>query len=140
MTARTASPSPSRVRVRRGLAVAALAVGAALALPGVAQAADSTNGKTLGFLNDSVCTAQAWAGSQVRAEGTATRNGAKFFVYKDGAPVYNTTPTSGGFAAEFRSRWGTFPGAGWYQVCAVNKQTTLTYATVRLRTDGDVPF
>jgi hypothetical protein len=136
MTARTTSPS----RIRRTVALAAVAVGAALALPGVAHAADSTSGKTLGFFNDSVCTAQVWAGYQVRAEGTATRNGAKFFVYKDGAPVYHTAPTSSGFAAEFRSQWGNFPGAGWYQVCAVNKQTTLTYATVRLRTDANVPF
>ena len=135
----TAEPRRTGRRIRRGLAIAGIATAAVVAMPVAAFADDKNNGKTLGFFNDSVCTEQVYAGTQLRAEGTATRNGAKFFVYKDGSQIFNTTPNVAGFAAEFRPEFGNFPGAGWYQVCAVNKQTTLTYATVRLRTDSDVP-
>ena len=138
LTTATSTTVRRGLSIRRGLVVAGITGAAIAALPTAAFADDAFNGKTLGFLNDSVCSRQAYAGYQVRAEGTATKSGAKFFLYKDGAPAYNTSPTSSGFAAEFRTAYGTFTGPGWYQVCAVNKQSTLTYATVRLRTDNDV--
>ena len=46
--------------------------------------------------------------------------------------------TTSGYAAEFRSYWGNFPGAGYYTICALNKQTTNTFVTVRVRSDAEI--
>jgi hypothetical protein len=75
---------------------------------------------------------------QVRVDGTATNQGAKFRVYRNGAEMANSpSPNTTAYAAEFRTAYGNFPGPGNYTVCALNKATTNTFVTLRLRSDGE---
>jgi hypothetical protein len=121
---------------RFAVLTAAVAGIGALALPAAAQA-DTYVGQFLGP-NQSTCASQ-YASYQVRTEGTASNKGAKFRVYKDGAQIAaSPTDTSGGYAAEFRSAWGNFPGPGYYTICALNKQTSNSFATVRVRSDVEI--
>ncbi len=132
--------SSIRTRARRiAPAASVIAAGGAVALlaPTAAQAY-SPGGGTL-VPGGQTCTAQQWAGYQARGEGTATRSGARFTVYRNGVVIYQTpTGTTSGFAAEFRSSYGTFPGAGYYQVCAKNPNSTNTSVTLLLTTDSEV--
>jgi hypothetical protein len=124
-------------RVRRAAIVAGgfAAIGA-LALPAAAFA-DSYAGQFL-TTNQSVCTSQ-YAGYQARVDGTASNQGAKFRVYKDGAQIAaSATQTTGGYAAEFRTSAHTFSGPGYYSICALNKEAGNTFATVRVRTDREI--
>jgi hypothetical protein len=117
------------------LAAAVAAIGA-LALPGAAQA-DSYTGQLL-TPGATACVSQ-YATYQVRAEATASNRGAKIRVYKDGAQIAaSPTDTTAGYAAEFRTYWGNFPGPGYYTICALNKQTTNTFVTVRVRSDAEI--
>jgi hypothetical protein len=120
---------------RTALALTAAAV-ATVALPAAAFADTST--AQLLPPGQSACTSQ-WAGYQVRAEGTATKLGAKFRVYRNGVLIYGSpSDTATAFAAEFRTAYGTFPGPGTYTVCALNKQATNTFVTLRIRTDYEI--
>jgi hypothetical protein len=115
---------------------AAVAGIGALALPAAAQA-DAYVGQFLGP-NQSTCSSQ-YASYQVRVDGTASNRGAKFRVYKDGAQIAaSPTDTASGYAAEFRGFWGNFPGPGYYTICALNKQTSNTFVTVRVRSDAEI--
>ena len=48
-------------------------------------------------------------------------------------PYANTS----GFAAEFRTIWGNFPGPDYYQVCATNPNSTNTLVNIRILVDGE---
>jgi hypothetical protein len=125
----------SRIR-RAAITVGGLAAIGVLALPAAAYA-DTYNAQFL-TTNQSVCSSQ-FANYQARVDGTASNQGAKFRVYKDGTQIAaSLTQTTGGYAAEFRTSSGNFYGPGQYSICALNKQASNTFATVRVRTDGEI--
>jgi hypothetical protein len=84
-----------------------------------------------------VCSATQYASYQVRADGWATAQGAKFKLLRNGVVITNTPGRATQWAAEYRSAYGTFPGAGYYSVCAQNTGTTNTIVTLQLRTDSE---
>ena len=60
-------------------------------------------------------------------------------MYKDGVLIGSSAfDTTSGYAAEYRTSFGNFPGAGSYTVCGLNKQTTNTFVTVRVRSDAEI--
>lgn len=78
------------------------------------------------------------ANTQVHGDGTATADGAKFFIYREGVQVYS----SGGRL----QNWGknitatsnpVFPGAGDYTVCAKNTGATNTLVNFYILSDGE---
>lgn len=83
------------------------------------------------------CTASQYASYQVRADAAATGQGAKFKLVRNGAVVANTPSRSNAWAVELRSSFGTFPGPGYYSVCAQNTGSASTSVTMSLRTDGE---
>lgn len=116
-----------------GIAAAALgAVGTAHAV------GDPLSGTKLLQPGDQICRSQT-ATYQVRGSGSAIGgHGAKFKITRNGVPVPGTGSLGlvYGWAAEGRSSWGTFPGEGFYSVCATNNGTSPTTATVHIFTDG----
>jgi phage tail sheath gpL-like len=120
---------------RAGLVIGGLVTAAALA--GTAAYAD-TNTYQLLPPGQSACASQN-ANYQVRLEGTASKAGVKFRVYRNGVLVAaSPSDTSSGYATELRSAWGNFPGAGVYTICALNKQTTNSFVSLRVRSDGEI--
>jgi|tagenome__1003787_1003787.scaffolds.fasta_scaffold19450960_1 hypothetical protein len=86
---------------------------------------------------DSVCVSQ-YAGYQVRGDGTATGDGARFKILR-GVSVASATPgRATGWAQELRSSYGTFPGRDYYSACAYNTGTTATRVTISIKTDGEL--
>lgn len=83
------------------------------------------------------CTPSQYAGYQVRGDVWATGQGAKFKLLRNGVVVWNTPSRVTAGAVELRSAYGTFPGPGYYSLCAQNTGTTNTIATMQLRTDGE---
>jgi hypothetical protein len=70
---------------------------------------------------------------QVRVEGDATKNGARFRFLRNGV-VLNATPvdTVTSFAAERRTAYGNYPGPGTYTICAANHQATNTLVNLHV--------
>jgi hypothetical protein len=119
------------------IAGAVLATGAAsaIALAGAGAANAQQHSSTPLAPGQGVCSTAQYASYQVRADGWATGQGAKFKLLRNGV-VINTTPNrANAWAAEYRSAYGTFPGPGSYTVCAQNTGTTNTTVTLQLRTD-----
>ncbi len=81
------------------------------------------------------CTPTQYASYQVRADASATADGAKFKLVRNGVVVANTANRANIWAMELRSAYGNFPGPGYYSVCAQNTGTRNTVATLQLRTD-----
>ena len=81
------------------------------------------------------CTPTQYASYQVRADASATADGAKFKLVRNGVVVANTANRANIWAMELRSAYGNFPGPGYYSVCAQNAGTRNTVATLQLRTD-----
>ena len=81
------------------------------------------------------CTPTQYANYQVRADASATADGAKFKLVRNGVVVANTANRANSWAMELRSAYGNFPGPGYYSVCAQNTGTRNTVATLQLRTD-----
>ena len=81
------------------------------------------------------CTPTQYASYQVRADASATADGAKFKLVRSGVVVANTANRANIWAMELRSAYGNFPGPGYYSVCAQNAGTRNTVATLQLRTD-----
>jgi hypothetical protein len=123
-------------KVKRAAIVTAGAAGALFVLAPTAAHANVGWGGTV-TPGGTACV-QQYASSAVRGEGTATRSGARFAVYKDGAQLYSTGNTASGFAAELRSMWGNFPGPGYYQVCASNRNATNTLVNIRVLVDSEL--
>ncbi|GAA1253805.1 hypothetical protein GCM10009665_50610 [Kitasatospora nipponensis] len=82
---------------------------------------------------------QQYAAYQVRGDGQATGQGAKFKIQYNGATVAGTGSPglTSGWAAELRTSLGTFPGAGYYTACATNNGTADTNVRLQLRTDAE---
>lgn len=83
------------------------------------------------------CGTAQYATYQVRVDGTATNQGAKFKLLRNGVVIANTPSRANFWSAEFRAAYGNFPGPGFYSVCAQNTGTANTIATLQLRTDQE---
>jgi hypothetical protein len=129
------TPRTRRIR-RAALVIGGLTAAGIVALPAAAFADTSNAG--LVTPGGSLCATQS-ANYQVRVEGTASKLGAKFRVYRNGVLITaSMVDTSGGYSAELRTSAGNFPGPGSYTLCGLNKQTTNTFVTVRVRTDAEI--
>ena len=131
------STATRRLAARIGTGVATVATVAAISLGGASAASASQFASITLAPGQGVCTAPQYAGYQVRADGSATGQGAKFKLERYGVVVQNTPTRANYWGAELRSSYGTFPGAGSYQVCAQNTGTTNTTVTLQLRTDWE---
>lgn len=87
--------------------------------------------------SQNTCVSQ-YASYQFQATGTASDNGARFKVLYNGQIVRDSYGRVGYFIAEGRSSYGTFPGPGYYSLCAFNTGSAKTDVTLNLRTDGEV--
>ena len=116
-------------------ALAAAGIVAALA-PSAAFADMSTSTKLVP--GGKTCVSQ-FAAYQVRGDGTATWNGA-FFTIEYLGQVKANSPSAKAlvYAQQLSTATRTFPGAGYYSVCAYNFQNTNTNVTVRIRTDAEI--
>jgi hypothetical protein len=135
-TTTTTTRSRLARRLRRGAVIAALAGAALAAAPAPAQAGYSGYGLTL--TPGSTACVGAYASYQVRGEGFADRQGAKFTLYKDGALVQSSFGSVPNYAVERRSSLGNFPGAGFYTFCAKNNKDTNTLVNIYIYTDGNL--
>ncbi len=118
-------------------AAALTATAATLAVAGAGSASASTF-NTYGLAPGQTACVQQYASYQVRGDGTATAAGAKFKLLDNGVVVQNTANRATAYAVELRSAYGTFPGPGYYSLCATNTGTTNTVVTLRLRTDSEL--
>ncbi|MEU9130605.1 hypothetical protein AB0D08_21315 [Kitasatospora sp. NPDC048540] len=123
-------------RIATALTVAAASSLALLATAGTASA-NQFYGGTL-HPGEQRCV-QQYAGYQVRGDGQATGQGAKFKIQYNGVTVPGTGSTGlvSAWAAELRSSYGTFPGPGYYTACVTNNGTADTNVRLQLRTDGE---
>jgi len=121
------------------IAGAVLATGAAgaIALAGAGAANAQSYSSTPLAPGQGTCSTAQYAGYQVRADGWATGQGAKFKLLRNGVVIDTTPGRATAWAAEYRTAYGTFPGAGYYSVCAQNTGTTNTTVTLQLRTDSE---
>ena len=85
----------------------------------------------------STCVTQ-YAGYQVRGDGSATADGARFKLLLNGQVLDATLGRVTGWADERRTSTGTFPGAGYYAACAYNTGTRNTTVFLRIQTDGEI--
>jgi hypothetical protein len=124
--------------IRSRVAAGILATGAAtaFALAGASAANAGPPASTPLAPGQGTCTASEYASYQVRGDGWATAQGAKFKLLYNGQVVTSTPNRANAWAAEFRSAFGNFPGPGYYSVCAQNTGTANTIATLQIRTDG----
>ncbi|MCB5165062.1 hypothetical protein LG634_09500 [Streptomyces bambusae] len=137
----TPAATTSRPRIRARLtAAASVAAACAAVLLSAAGPASASQffGGTL-HPGEQRCV-QQYASYQVRADGRATGQGAKFKLQYNGV----TVPGTGSpglvtyWAADLRTVWGTFPGAGYYTACVTNNGTADTNVRLELKTDGEV--
>jgi hypothetical protein len=84
----------------------------------------------------SYCVSQN-AGYQVRGDGWATGGGARFKLLEYSTVLEATPGRVTNWAAERRTSYGNFPGAGYYSVCAYNTGTARTTVTLQIRTDSE---
>ena len=121
------------------IAGAVLATGAAgaMALAGACAANAQSYSSTPLAPGQGVCSASQYASYQVRGDGWATGQGAKFKLLRNGVVITTTPGRPTTWAFEGRTAYGTFAGPGYYSVCAQNTGTTNTIATLQLRTDGE---
>ncbi|MFE6844544.1 hypothetical protein [Streptomyces sp. NPDC057686] len=143
-SAASASTAPARtlrrltgLRLTAAASVAAACAAALLATAGPASASQFFGG-TL-HPGEQRCV-QQYASYQVRADGKATGQGAKFKLQYNGVTVPGTGSPGlvTSWAADLRTAWGTFPGAGYYTACATNNGTADTNVRLELKTDGEV--
>jgi hypothetical protein len=124
----------SATRIRRLATVAGAVAALAVLAPTAAQADPIGWGGTLRY-NESQCFSRTADSSvyQVRAEGSATRNGARFRFLRNGV-VLDATPfdTATAFAAERRTAYGNYPGPGTYTICAANHYATNTLVNLHI--------
>ena len=125
-------------RIGRITTVAGLGLLAVLGSTTAAHAAQSGGG----LLQPGVetCTAEQYAGYEVRGTGTATgqlpQGGAKFKLKLNGAVVQNTPSRVNNVQFYRAAQFGNFQ-AGYYSLCATNTGNAPTSVTLDLRTDGN---
>jgi len=126
--------STTITRIRQLATVAGAAAALAVLTPTAAQADVTGWGGTLqpGQVQCLSRTAD-WQKYQVRGDGTANRKGARFWL-KFNNSILDITPvgTVSGWAAERRTAYGNYPGAGAYTVCAGNESATSTLVNIHL--------
>ncbi|GIH22119.1 hypothetical protein Aph01nite_04290 [Acrocarpospora phusangensis] len=126
------------IRTRRiALGVAALAAGATVLT--VSSPAHALAGWGGTLTPGSVACVGQYAATKVQGDGTATNDGAKFFIYKNGVLVF----TTGGRVPYFlkaltATSSPAFPGPDAYTVCAKNTGATNTLVNMHIATDGEV--
>ena len=128
--------NPRRSKARRAgkVALAGLAVGVAgVATLGLAPAANAQQSAGVTITPGSTVCVQQYASYQVRGDGSSNRP-VKFMLKKNGVTI-SPIPANTYWAQEFRSSWGTFPGAGVYQACAFNNGTQNATVQIQLRSD-----
>lgn len=74
---------------------------------------------------------------QVRAEGTATRMGARFRFLYNGQVLDNSADTAISFTAERRTSRGNYPGAGTYQLCAADHYASNTLVNLHILVNNE---
>jgi len=119
-------------RARRAAVLAVTA--AAVLVPGVAQADPIGWGGTVlpGQVHCFTRTAPPSV-YQVRAEGDATKKGARFrFLYNGTVLAASPTDTATTFQAERRTSLGNYPGPGTYELCAANHSTSNTLVNLHI--------
>jgi hypothetical protein len=128
------SNSTTAARIRRSALIAGTAAALAVLAPSAAQAEPIGWGGTV--LPGQVQCFSRVAGStvyQVRAEGSATRNGARFRFLRNGTVLDATsTDTVQTYAAERRTSRGNYPGPGTYEICAANHAATDTLVNLHI--------
>lgn len=129
--------SSNLTRLPARIAAAVLATGAATAFAFAgASAANAVSGASAPLSpGQGVCSSAQYASYQVRGDGWATGQGAKFKLLRNGVVVTSSPTRANSWSSELRSAYGTFPGPGYYSVCAQNTGTTNTIATIQIRTD-----
>ena len=124
-----------RVAKRIGAGLAVVGTAAALSIGGAGAASASSYGSTPLSPGQGACSPSQYAGYQVRADGWATNQGAKYKLLRNGQVVANTPTRVNSWSIELRSAYGNFPGPGYYSICAQNTGTQNTIATLQLLTD-----
>ena len=125
----------TRLSARIASAVLATGAAAAISLAGAAGAQAGPPASTPLPPGAGTCTPSEYANSQVRGDAYATNDGAKFKLVRNGQVIYNTPSRSNAWFIELRSSYGTFPGPGYYSLCAQNTGNANTIVTLQLRTD-----
>jgi hypothetical protein len=119
--------------------VAVLTTITAAAVLGTTTAAQAAAGTTVVLKPGQQACVQQYASYQVRGDGWATGQGAKFKLTRNGQVINGSPGLVTNWAAEARTAYGTFPGPGTYTVCATNNGTTTnTTATIQIRTDSEI--
>jgi len=141
MTITPTPTSPAVAPLRRGLGrriaggLAATGAAVAFTLAG-SGAANAQQYQSIPLSpGQGACSAVQYASYQVRGDGWATADGAKFKLLRNGVVVDNTATRVSYWGVEKRSAYGNFPGPGSYSLCAQNTGTTNTIVTLQLRTD-----
>jgi len=118
-------------------------LGAAIAVSGVAAVAFAGSAGAQGAATQTlkpgqvICTPQQYAAFQVRGAGQASGQGVKFSIQHNGVKYLASPGTASAWAGELRTSFGNFPGAGYYQVCAANNNTTNSTVTLTISTDAE---
>ncbi|GAA0424254.1 hypothetical protein Acor_45050 [Acrocarpospora corrugata] len=121
---------------RIALGFAALAAGAGVLTTASPAHALAGWGGTL--TPGSVACVGQYAGTKVQGDGTATGDGAKFFIYRSGVLAYATPGRVTGWVQGLTSTSvPPFPGAGDYTVCAKNTGNANTLVNMHIATDGE---
>jgi len=118
-----------------GGAVALATTGAAVLLGASGASASSFSGVTLAP-GASQCVSQ-YASRQIRGDGYATVDGARFKLVFRGNVLDSSPGRTGAFFVERRTSTGTFPGPDYYSFCAYNTGIRNTTVQLLLRTDGE---
>jgi hypothetical protein len=115
-------------------AAAGIVTLALLGSAGTASAAQYFSGTVK--VGEQRCISQ-YAGFQVRGEGFASNQGAKFKIQHNGVTVPGTGSPGlvRNYGMELRNWLGNFPGPGYYTLCATNNGTANTNVTMQLLTD-----
>ena len=136
-TTPAARTSTTARRLRRGALLAGVAGATLVALPSAAFAAVASYSGPVAAGAPSICR-QAYASYQARLEGTSNKD-VSFTLYRDGTLL--DWRVGSGFASEYRTSFGTFPGPGYYKVCITNNvgggKANVT-ATIKATTDGNL--
>ncbi len=127
-----------RLLARIGVGVAAAGAAAAISLAGAGAASAQVTGYANLAPGAGVCGLSQPANFQVRADGSATNQGVKFKLVRNGVVVVNTPSRVNSWVAVLRSADGTFPGAGSYSICAQNTGTMNSQVSFQLTTDYEV--
>jgi opacity protein-like surface antigen len=129
-------PNTIRIATRIGAGLATAGAAVALTLAGAGAASAQQVASYPLAPGQGACVTQ-YASYQVRGDTNATLDGAKFKLMRNDVVVANTSNRQPGWAVELRSSYGTFPGPGYYQLCAQNTGTRNTIAFLKLRTDSE---